>query len=188
MSNYDPTYHHRRSIRLRGYDYSRAGLYFITLCVQNRIHLFGQVKNGVMHLNVFGEIAKAEWENTPAIRKNISLGAFIVMPNHFHAILSIDYKIGDNNSIGEFKSPSQTIGAIIRGYKGATTKKIKEIIRTGELRFAPPRTGELRFAPPRFAPPRTGELPFASSIRLSGKNRSIQIHLATQLLGSHHTE
>ena len=126
MKKYNPNIHHRRSIRLKGYDYSQAGLYFITLCIQNRENLFGEIKNGKMILNIFGKIAKEEWEKTAEIRKNCSLGEFIIMPNHFHAIISIDYQIRNNNKIGEFKSPSQTIGAIIRGFKGASTKRIKE--------------------------------------------------------------
>lgn len=155
-----PNLPNRRSIRLKNYDYSAAGLYFITLCTINREHIFGQIINGEMHYNAFGTIATEEWAKTPEIRKNISLGEFIIMPNHFHAIISIDYKITDqrNDHIGKFQSPSQTIGAIIRGYKGATTKRINQIIReekagrgdsagdlvTGVLQYAP---NEAPYAP-----------------------------------------
>jgi REP element-mobilizing transposase RayT len=180
MNNrYNPNIHHRRSIRLKGYDYSQAGLYFVTLCVQNRINLFGIIENGEMQLNSFGLIAKEEWEKTPEIRKNITLEEFIVMPNHFHAIISIDYQIKNSTGVSqyapntnksqyaqnmdksqyapEFKSPSNTIGAIIRGYKGATTKRIKEIIR-GELQFAPN-----KFAP-KFAPANITQIDLSKSI------------------------
>ena len=120
--------HNRRSIRLKGYDYSQEGIYFITLCCQSRQHLFGKIENGIMHLNEFGEIIKEEWEKTPFIRTNISLGAFIIMPDHFHAILHIDQQITKKEDYipNQFKSPSQTIGAIIRGFKGATTNRIKK--------------------------------------------------------------
>lgn len=87
--NFNPNIHHRRSIRLKGYDYSQQGLYFITLCVQNRVCLFGEIENGIMVLNAFGKIAHHEWMQTAAIRKNVSLHAFVVMPNHFHAIIEI---------------------------------------------------------------------------------------------------
>ena len=149
MAKYNPNIHHRRSIRLKWYDYSQSGLYFITICTQDRKNLFGEIKNGKMKLNIFGKIAKKEWENTAEIRKNCSIGEFIIMPNHFHAIISMDYQIENQNKIGEFKSPAQTIGSIIRGFKGATTKKIKEYFinnydnnkennnGTGELQFAP---------------------------------------------------
>ena len=125
---YNSEKHHRKSIRLKGYDYSRAGLYFITMCCQNREKLFGEIRKGKMELNQFGEIASDEWENTQKIRKNISIGDFIIMPNHFHAIIRIDYRIkNEQENIGIFESPSQNIGAIIRGYKGATTKRINII-------------------------------------------------------------
>jgi putative transposase len=61
MSQYNPNIHHRRSIRLKGYDYSQAGLYFITICCQDRIYRFEDIKNGEMVLNEFGEIADNEW-------------------------------------------------------------------------------------------------------------------------------
>lgn len=133
--------HNRRSIRLKGYDYSQEGIYFITLCCQDRQHLFGKIENGIMYLNEFGEIIKEEWEKTPIIRTNISLGAYIIMPDHFHAILHIDQQITKKEDYipNQFKSPSQTIGAIIRGFKGATTIRINKINSngTGESQFAP---------------------------------------------------
>lgn len=62
---YDPKIHNRRSIRLKGYDYSREGLYFITICCQHKIHRFGYVKNKSMHLNEYGELAYSEWAKLP---------------------------------------------------------------------------------------------------------------------------
>ena len=151
--------HKRKSIRLKSYDYSQKGTYFITLCCQDREHFFGEIHNNNMLLNELGEIIKEEWENTPLIRTNISLGAYIIMPDHFHAILQIDHQITNKEDYipNQFKSPSQTIGAIIRGFKGATTNRIKRLnsIITGELRFAPtapPTAPPFPFAP-TFAPP-----------------------------------
>jgi REP element-mobilizing transposase RayT len=86
---YNPAKHHRRSIRLKGYDYSRAGLYFITICTQNRVCLFGKIENGVMELNDAGQMIKNEWLKLPERFQNIELHEFIIMPNHFHAILEI---------------------------------------------------------------------------------------------------
>ena len=127
MIYYNRIQHNRRSIRLKRYDYSLEGLYFITLCVQDRIPLFGEIENRKMKLNAFGEIARQEWLNTTNVRDNVALHEFIIMPDHFHAILEITFKKGTNEKqIGEFKSPTQTIGSIIRGYKIATTKKIKD--------------------------------------------------------------
>ena len=134
MSNYNPQKHHRRSIRLKGYDYSLEGLYFITICCQHRAHLFGEVVEGEMILNPFGAIAHAEWQRTSEVRENVALHEFVVMPNHFHSIIEITFKKG-NNQVGKFQSPAQTVGSIIRGYKIATIKKIKDLIIDEELNF-----------------------------------------------------
>lgn len=155
MNQYNPHKHHRRSIRLQGYDYSQEGLYFITICCQDRALLFGEIIDGDMILNSYGQIAQKEWQNTSEIRDNVVLHEFVVMPNHFHSIIEIKFKKG-NNEIGKFQSPSQTVGAIIRGYKIATIKKIKDYIlimseetkdSTGELQFLLSSKGELQFAP-----------------------------------------
>lgn len=131
---YNPAIHHRRSIRLKGYDYSQSGLYFITLCVQDRVCLFGKIENGKIILNKYGEIAHNEWKKTMEIRKNVELLEFIVMPNHFHAIVRLlgrgelhspDNTLGNKGVCDTpLQSPSQTIGAIVRGYKSSVTKQI----------------------------------------------------------------
>lgn len=86
---YNPNIHNRKSIRLKGYDYSQAGLYFITICVQNRICLFGDVINGKMMLNDAGKMVENEWLKLPLRFSNIQLHEFVVMPNHFHSIIEI---------------------------------------------------------------------------------------------------
>lgn len=88
-SRYNPKIHHRRSIRLKGYNYSRAGLYFITICCQDRACLFGDVINGKMVLNDAGKMVENEWLKLTERFKQIVLHEYIVMPNHFHAILEI---------------------------------------------------------------------------------------------------
>lgn len=124
------TNYNRNSIRLPLYDYSSKGMYFITLCVQGWANIFGEVYGGELKLNLFGKIAKEEWLKTEQIRKNVKLHEFIIMPNHFHAIVEIlfsDIK-AKNNELNQFKSPSQSIGAIVRGCKRAATKRIKRKI------------------------------------------------------------
>ena len=86
---YNPKKHHRRSIRLKGYDYSKAGLYFITICVQNRACLYGNIVDGKMNLNDAGIMVEKQWLELPQRFTNIQLHEYIVMPNHFHAILEI---------------------------------------------------------------------------------------------------
>ncbi len=101
---YNPAIHNRKSIRLKNYDYSDEGLYFITLCAAQRKKIFGKIINGELQLNKPGIIAEEEWQNTTEIRKNISLGAFIIMPNHIHGIIIIDYKSEnkEKENTGEF--------------------------------------------------------------------------------------
>ena len=86
---YNPQIHHRRSIRLKGYDYSQEGAYFITICCHDRKHFFGKIGNGNMKLNSFGKIAHAEWEQLPERFSNIELDEFQIMPNHMHGIIVI---------------------------------------------------------------------------------------------------
>jgi len=165
MNQYNPNKHHRRSIRLKGYDYSQAGLYFITICCQDRICRFGDVVNGEMVLNKYGQIADDEWMKTTEIRPNVELGEFVVMPNHIHGIIrlsgrgelhspeiniemhlpeinaemhspeiniemhspeiNIEMHSPDEKGVCKtpLRSPSQTIGAIVRGYKSSVTKQ-----------------------------------------------------------------
>ena len=89
MKNYNPKIHNRRSIRLKGYDYSSEGLYFITICCQDRINRFGQVINGEMILNEFGLIAYNEWIKLADRFSNFELDVFQIMPNHIHGIISL---------------------------------------------------------------------------------------------------
>jgi putative transposase len=86
---YNPAVHKRKSIRLKGYDYSRAGLYFITISVRDSELLFGKIENDEMLLNDAGKMIQTQWEKLPQRFCNIALHEFVVMPNHFHGILEI---------------------------------------------------------------------------------------------------
>jgi putative transposase len=85
--SYDPDRHHRRSIRLKGYDYARAGAYFVTVVAQGRQCLFGRVAAGAMVPNAAGELIRRVWHDLPARFPGIRLDAFVVMPNHVHGII-----------------------------------------------------------------------------------------------------
>ena len=87
---YDPHKHSRRSIRLKNYDYSQPGRYFITICAQDRRCLFGEVINAEMKTNGLGEIVIQCWNDIPNKYCNVRTDEFIVMPNHFHGIIVID--------------------------------------------------------------------------------------------------
>jgi REP element-mobilizing transposase RayT len=88
---YDPTIHHRRSIRLKGKDYGEAGAYFVTIVAFGREEIFGEIVNGEMVCNEFGNVARDEWFKTTQLRPNVQLyeDEFVVMPNHIHGIIWI---------------------------------------------------------------------------------------------------
>ena len=127
---YDPNIHHRKSIRLKGYDYSQAGMYFITLCVQDKLCLFGEVVNGEMVLNDAGRVANACWLNIPEHFPNAILYEHIVMPNYVHGIIefvganhyspanhSQNNHFSNNHSPNFFESCSHTPVAISQPYR-----------------------------------------------------------------------
>ncbi|MCL2413779.1 MAG: hypothetical protein FWC94_00795 [Bacteroidales bacterium] len=76
--HYNSNIHHRRSIRLKGYDYSQAGLYFVTICVNNRQHLFGNIDNGKIILNDAGKMTEKWCEKLPIKFTDITLGEYII--------------------------------------------------------------------------------------------------------------
>ena len=137
--NYDPKKHHRDSIRLKGHNYYSEGFYFITICTEGRKCLFGTIVNGKMVLNDYGKIVDNEWKNTIKIRNDdVVLHEYIIMPNHIHAIIQIRRGVSHTpNEISHtpnevshtpFQSPSKTLGAIVRGFKGAVSKQIGKSI------------------------------------------------------------
>ncbi|MGH1335985.1 MAG: transposase [Aureispira sp.] len=128
---YDPNIHHRRSTRLFNYDYAQAGHYFITICCYEHRCLFGKIKEGKMQLNTLGKLVQQEWEATPNIRPNVELGPYVIMPNHLHAIVHITHQLYDSpQPLGSFQSPSQTLGAIVRGYKGSVMRQLYHLLET----------------------------------------------------------
>ena len=145
---YSPTLHHRRSIRLKGYDYSQSGVYFVTICVQDHVCMFGEVENGTMILNDVGKMAMRCWMDIPQHFPNVVLHEYVVMPNHIHGIIQITNdggNAGENVGAKNFSplpptlpspsppSPSprfvptgtsRTIGSIVRGFKIGVTKQL----------------------------------------------------------------
>ena len=127
----------RRSLRLKGYDYSQAGAYFVTICTQNRACLFGHIADGQMVLNEYGKIVRDEWLKSSEIRNEIELDEFVVMPNHFHGIAWIvgvhekchNAVLGAHGRAPLRREP-RSLGSLTAGFKSAVTKRINEIRRT----------------------------------------------------------
>jgi REP-associated tyrosine transposase len=117
------------STRLKGWNYTAAGWYFITVCTRNRESFFGEVKNGEMHLSAIGDIVAEEWKKTAIIRPHVELDEWVVMPNHLHGILII------KSGVDPVETPrrgistgsqlkSGSVGAIIGQFKSVCTKRI----------------------------------------------------------------
>lgn len=122
--------YHRHSLRIKNYNYSLPGAYFITICTYRKENIFGYIIDGKIELNVLGKITVREWLKTFQIRKNIQLDEYVIMPNHFHGIIILTDNGGgvlQYAPTNEFRSPSQTIGSIIRSFKSAVTRQIKRL-------------------------------------------------------------
>ncbi|MCU0436143.1 MAG: transposase [Bacteroidia bacterium] len=130
------------SHRLRYYNYASPTTWFITINTHNRIPYFGQIQNGQMELNEFGRIAAEEWQKSAQLRKHISLGEFVIMPDHFHALLTFlplphelpqprwhpYYELRPQL---EARGPKpKSLGAVVAGFKAAVTSRINQTRQT----------------------------------------------------------
>ena len=142
MTRFNPDIHNRRSIRLKDYDYSRAGAYFVTVCAWQRECLFGEIVDGEMRLNEYGNIVKACWDDLPNHYPHTVLDAFVIMPNHVHGIITIVDDARDVNanigigagSVGAGLKPAPTktvnkrhgLSEIVRAFKTFSSRRINE--------------------------------------------------------------
>lgn len=133
MMKYNPEIHHRRSIRLKGYDYSQPGAYFITLCTYQRQYWFGEIYQAKMHLNQLGNIVAQEWLKSEQMRPNIKLDEWMIMPNHFHAIVWIVQSEGVYEGVcntpqrpqrPKFRRQRNSLASLISGFKSVVTRRI----------------------------------------------------------------
>jgi putative transposase len=141
--------HHRRSIRLKGYDYSQPGVYFVTLVTWGRECLFGEIQSGEMRLSSFGRLAEIEWRRLAIRYERIIEDEFIVMPNHIHGIIWIVEKDEDENvgarqnhiemtgnvplasPLPGLRPPlAASLGAIVGAYKSTTARLINGMRRS----------------------------------------------------------
>ncbi|OGQ81235.1 MAG: transposase [Deltaproteobacteria bacterium RIFCSPLOWO2_12_FULL_60_19] len=127
---YDPEKHHRRSIRIRGYDYLQGGMYFVTICTRDRESLFGEVVDGGMRLNPCGEIARICWAEIPEHFPHAVLDLFVVMPNHIHGIVVVGarHAVPLQSSPECFGKPiAGSIPTVVRSFKSAVAKRVNAL-------------------------------------------------------------
>jgi putative transposase len=127
-TRYDAEKHHRRSIRLKSFDYKQAAAYFVTICTRNRDCLFGAISNNEQQLNDAGRLAQELWFGLPARFPGVAIDAFVVMPNHIHGVIVVG---------AQFIAPSPRhhdgainrapiLGEIVRAYKAASARMIRQ--------------------------------------------------------------
>ncbi|MEO1400515.1 MAG: transposase [Cyanobacteria bacterium J06635_1] len=115
-AQFDPDKHHRRSIRLQGYNYASPGNYFVTICLQNRACLLGDIIANQMQFNDAGQMVHDSWTALPKRFPQIDLDAFVVMPNHFHSIITLQ------NTGGVIPMQDVGLGNIVGAFKSNTTR------------------------------------------------------------------
>jgi REP element-mobilizing transposase RayT len=108
----------RKITRLKDYDYTTPGAYSVTICVNNREILFGEVVDGEMHLSQIGEMIQKCWKEIPEHYPGVELDAFIVMPDHFHGIIILT------------GSPTQSLFDVVHRFKSFTTAKYRAGVHT----------------------------------------------------------
>lgn len=146
------THKHRQAIRLPGYDYSQAGMYFVTICIYNRICILGRETDGKIELNAYGVVVDEEWIKTEEIRRNeVGMDAYVIMPNHIHGIIAIRNDDNRESYVGatrrspwnettgaggpaggsplrRMRGPSpRSLGAILGGFKSAAATRINQL-------------------------------------------------------------
>lgn len=134
---------HRRSTRLKGYDYTQPGAYFVTLLSWNRECLFGHVIDEKIILSDYGQILVDEWVRSFAIRREIKLDEFMVMPNHFHGIFWILNSCRRGNPCGcpnkeragtrPAPTNKKTVGEIVGAFKSLTTNEYIRNVKDGKF-------------------------------------------------------
>jgi putative transposase len=121
----------RKTIRLKEFDYSRPGEYFITICTKDHEHAFGSIVNGQMDLNERGRIVDRCWKGIPEHFSNVELDEYIIMPNHVHGILILNDSVGTRHAVSlpeRFGKPvPDSLSTIVRSFKSAVTKRINEM-------------------------------------------------------------
>jgi len=119
---YPPAAPHRRRLRLKDYDYGNPSAYFITICSHKRVCLFGGVREGMMAVNYFGEVVAETWREQMKTTQDTETDEWIVMPNHFHAIVVIEAEQG-----GSRAAPTRPLPRIINAFKTVSAKRINQI-------------------------------------------------------------
>ena len=134
MNQYNPDKHHRKSIRLKGYDYSQAGLYFITICCQNKVHLFGNVINKQMILNDAGKMIEKWFNELQNKFPDVKCHEMVVMPNHIHFIIENIGSVGADLCVcpndSNFPKTEKRVSEILGEHAGSPLHRVLQWFKT----------------------------------------------------------
>jgi REP element-mobilizing transposase RayT len=117
---------------LQHYDYSRGGIYYVTICSQNRECLFGEINKGHLKLNLIGKLIDHFWQKIDEKYSDVHIDQFIVMPNHLHGLIIIKNHCSHR---GEATAPLQSLGKIIAWYKYESTKNVNRLCQSPGVRL-----------------------------------------------------
>ena len=117
----------RRSMRLPEYDYTRSGVYFVTICTYRFASLFGRIVNGKVQLNGLGRLVEEEWRRTAEIRPSVGVDLFVVMPNHVHGLLWISDSQAECIPENSTAIRANSLGSIIAQFKSIVTKRSRSL-------------------------------------------------------------
>lgn len=123
----------RRSIRIDEYDYSTPGMYFVTICVDEKKCLFGSIKNGEMQINDIGKMVERCWYDIPLYFPHVETNLFVIMPNHVRGIIHIVELTKKPEIADRLLCPPRSLGAVIRGFKTGVTKWVKKNTGIGNV-------------------------------------------------------
>lgn len=118
---YDAAKYHRRSIRLKGYDYSQVGAYFVTICINGGLHTLGEISNSQIYLSEPGLMVQTVWDELPLNYPGVEVDAFVLMPDHIHGIIVLTR---DNISSAN-PNKLMTLGDVVHRFKSLTTAKYR---------------------------------------------------------------
>lgn len=135
-SDFDTQRHHRRSIRLKGYDYTQPGAYFVTIVAHGQGCILGEIVDGNMRPNELGDIVQAAWQDLPTHYPHVQLDEFVVMPNHVHGIIVLTEIVGRGGSPDPpLLQPDRTkpvrhgLPEIVRAFKSFSARRINQILK-----------------------------------------------------------
>ncbi len=134
MTEFNPNLHHRRSIRLAGYDYSQSGAYFVTICTVHRACLLGEVLDGEMTLSTLGCVVDECWLWLQNQYEFVELDTYVIMPNHLHGVIFIldsDYTGGSRTA----PTKRKPLGGLIGAFKTTSTKRVNSVRQTPGLQI-----------------------------------------------------